>query len=133
MYGQTHHLRGRLRLRFSHLKNNLSQLTGVIESLRAVAGVSAVEGTPFTGGMLVFYDTAMGDTRQFWDDIEAVLKSHGLHHNPRPLARQTGPAAACRVSGKPSGMAGLLVDKLADKLADKLVEPSAMALLAVLL
>ena len=129
MYGQTHHLRGRLRLRFSHLKNNFTQLTGVIESLQAVAGVSSVEGTPLTGGMLVFYDTAIGDTRKFWDDIEAVLKLHGLHHNPRPLARQPGAAAPSRAGAAASGIAGLLVDKL----ADKLVERSAMALRAALL
>lgn len=88
MYGQTHHLHGRLRLHFSHLKNNLALMTGVIESLRSVPGVSAVEGSPLTGSLLVFYDTSMGDTRQFWDDIEAVLRSHELHHNPRPLGRQ---------------------------------------------
>ncbi len=88
MYGQTHQLHGRLRLHFSHLKNNFALLAGVMESLRSVAGVSAVEGSPITGGMLVFYDTAIGATRQFWDDIESVLRSHGLQHDPRPLGRQ---------------------------------------------
>jgi hypothetical protein len=92
MDAPTHHLRGRLRLRFSQLKNNVGELSGVIESLRDVAGIDAIEASPHTGGMLIHYDPAAGDTRRFWNDVEAALVSHGLHHNPRPMARRVGAA-----------------------------------------
>lgn len=129
MAGNIHHLRGRLRLRFSNLKNNLEQLTGVIETLRGVAGVAAIEASPYTGGMLIHYDQAAGDTRRFWDDIEAGLALHGLHHDPRPLRRQNAPGAP----GRGRALAPGVADTLVDKLVDKLIERSAVALVAALL
>lgn len=128
MSGNTHHLRGRLRLRFSNLKNNLPQLSRVIEALRDVAGVDAVEASPFTGGMLIHYDPAAGDTPRFWDEIEAVLAAHGLYHDPRPLKRQLGSSTSG--AGRQSGG---MVDGLVDKFIDKLAERSALALVAALL
>lgn len=127
MAGHIHHLRGRLRLRFSNLKNNLPQLTGVIDTLRDVAGVEAIEASPYTGGMLIHYAQAAGDTGQFWDEIEAGLARHGLHHDPRPLRRQAGPGAPGAV------LAATPLGKVVDTLVDKLAERSALALLAALL
>lgn len=89
MAGNTLQLRGHLRLRFSNLKNNIQRLTAVIESLRYVAGVEAVEASPFTGGMLIHYAPAAGETRKFWDDVEAMLEVHGLHHDPRPFKHRS--------------------------------------------
>lgn len=129
MPGNNHHLRGRLRLRFSTLKNDLPRLTGVIESLRGVAGVDAVEASPYTGGMLIHYDPAAGDTRRFWDDVQTALASHSLYHDPRPLQRQAGAGAP----GRKAGVADALAGKLVDKMLDKLVERSAVALVAALL
>jgi hypothetical protein len=139
MYGQPHHPRGRLRLRFSRLKHNSEQLTSVMDALRLVPGVERVEGSPYSGGILISYHGTSGDKRRFWDDIETVLATHGLHHNPRPLARQARPPAASgRVSRAEAGAgaagvaADALVDKLVDKLAGKLAERCALALVAAL-
>ena len=87
----THHLCGRLRLRFSRLKNDPRQLTAVTASLRAVPGVIDIEASPFTGALLIDFDRGSADKPQFWDDIENLLAAHGLHHNPRPMARQARP------------------------------------------
>ncbi len=88
MAGNTHNPRGHLRLHFSHLKRRPDLLTSVIASLRAIAGVEAVEADPHTADMLLKYEQAVADTGRFWDDIEAALTAHSLHHDPRPLKRQ---------------------------------------------
>lgn len=130
MYGQTHHLRGRLRLRFSQLKNHSEQLSAVTASLRRIAGIHTVEDSPYTGGILIHYDSASGDTRRFWDDIAATLEAHGLHHDPRPLARRSMPAAPANTG---SGAGGALVAAVGGVVVDKLVERCALALFAALL
>jgi hypothetical protein len=88
-----HHPRGRLRLHFSHLKNRPDLLSSVTASLRAIAGVDAVEADPHSADMSIQYDQSAADTGRFWDDIEAALVAHSLHHNPRPLKRQARPGA----------------------------------------
>lgn len=88
MSGTPHHARGSLRLHFSHLKNRPDLLSSVSAALRAIAGVDAVEADPLSADMAIEYDRAAADTGRFWDDIEAALTSHSLHHDPRPLKRQ---------------------------------------------
>lgn len=78
---------GRLRLRFTQLKQQTAQLTRMAEALRAVSGVILVETSPLTGGLLVHYDAVIGKTTAFWDQIEAVLLAHQLVLDPRPLGR----------------------------------------------
>ncbi|UUZ53768.1 hypothetical protein LP419_35005 [Massilia sp. H-1] len=75
-------------------------------TLRAIGGIGAVEGSPVTGAMLIHYDGAAGNNPRFWDDVEAVLEYHHLHHDApqpghalraRPPGRQTvdpGPASS---------------------------------------
>lgn len=74
---------GRLRLRFSLLKKNPARMAAVCDALRAIGGIGAVEGSPVTGAMLIHYDGAAGNNPRFWDDVEAVLEYHHLHHDAR--------------------------------------------------
>ncbi len=89
---------GRLRLRFTQLKQQTRQLNRMAASLSAIGGVLEVETSPITGGFLIHFDAAIGNTPLFWDQVEAVLQAHQLMLNPRPLARQPGadPAAPPR-------------------------------------
>lgn len=135
MNGQHHHLPGRLRLRFTQLKNNLAQLAAVSEALRGVDGILSVETSPFTGGILIHYHAAVGATARFWSDIETVLQAHELNHDPRPLGRR--PQGSIVPSPVPMGKGKDLGRKLAlgmtEAVVDKLIERSAVALVAALL
>lgn len=93
MSGTPHHPRGRLRLHFSHLKNRPDLVSSVIASLRAIAGIEAVEAEPDSADLSIQYDRAAADSGRFWDDIETALSAHSLHHNPRPFKRQARPGA----------------------------------------
>lgn len=125
MHAPTHHLPGRLRLRFSQLKNQAGQLEHLAAGLRATAGVIDVQTSPFTGGALVNYDPQVGNTPAFWDQVEAVLLSQHLYMESRPLVRRSGDAADRFVRKVVGGVASAFMDKL--------VERSAIALVAVLL
>lgn len=83
---------GRLRLRFTQLKQRNEQLDSVAASLQAVNGVLALETSALIGGLLIHFDAAIGKTPAFWDHIESVLQSYHLMLNPRPLAQQSGDA-----------------------------------------
>ena len=78
---------GRLRLRFTQLKQQTERLMGLASALREVAGVTGVETSASTGSLLVYYDAVVGKTTQFWDQVEAVLLAHQLLLDPRPLGR----------------------------------------------
>ncbi len=87
---------GRLRLRFTQLKQQTGQLSRMAAALGAIGGVLEVETSPITGGFLIHFDAMIGNTPLFWDQVEAVLHAHQLMVNPRPLARQTGAAPTAR-------------------------------------
>lgn len=78
---------GRLRLSFSQLKQQHALLERMAASLAAINGVITVETCATTGGLLIQFDSVVGNTPVFWDRIESVLHSYELMHNPRPMAR----------------------------------------------
>lgn len=120
MNGQRHHLPGRLRLRFTQLKQDTGRLAMVAAAMRDVDGVQSVEASPFCGGMLINYDAAMGASRTFWNDIEEVLLAHQLQHNPRPLGRQEGmrdPDGTGMGRTPAHGADGAVVDKVIERCA----------------
>lgn len=124
MTAHTHHLPGRLRLRFSRLKQQRGLLDQVVNALRNVDGVSSADGNFITGGILIHYDKSVAQKETFWRDVERVLLAHHLEHDPRPLGRQPGTAA--RAGQK-------VMDRVASVMVDKLIERSAVALVAALL
>ncbi|WP_426211959.1 HMA2 domain-containing protein [Massilia sp. TWP1-3-3] len=79
---------GRLRLRFTQLKQQTAQLDSMAAALHAIDGVQAVETNAPSGSLLINYAAASGKTTQFWDQVEAVLLAHQLLLDPRPLGRQ---------------------------------------------
>lgn len=93
---------GRLRLRFTQLKQQTEQLARMAAAMRAIGGVTAVETSPITGGLLIHFDPLTGKTTAFWDQVEAVLLAHQLLLlDPRPLGalrsggpRRTAPLAS---------------------------------------
>lgn len=127
MTAHTHHLPGRLRLRFSRLKQQRGLIEQIVTALRGVPGVASADGNAVTGGILIHYDTQAARYEPFWRDLELVLLAHHLEHDPRPLGRQPGtPGAVAELGQKvAAGVAKLLVDKL--------VERSAVALVAAFL
>ncbi len=90
MHAPAQQVPGRLRLRFTQLKQQTRQLERMAASLHAVGGVIAVETSPITGGLLIHFDALIGNTPAFWDQVEAVLHSYQLLVDPRPLARRNG-------------------------------------------
>jgi hypothetical protein len=127
MHTPTHHLPGRLRLRFSQLKQQIGQLNHLAEALRAIDGVVAVETSPITGGVLVHYENATGNTPAFWNQIETVLLAKQLYLDPRPLGRRSGSYA-----GDDGGVVRKFAEGIGSALVDKLIQRSAVALVAVL-
>ena len=79
---------GRLRLRFTQLKQQREQLAVMAAAMHAIDGVTSVETSQGTGGLLIHYDAAIGRTTRFWDQVEAVLLAHQLLLDPRPLGIQ---------------------------------------------
>ncbi|MEJ7805637.1 MAG: hypothetical protein WKG03_06915 [Telluria sp.] len=140
---------GRLRLRFTQLKQQTEQLMRMAEALHAVGGVLTVETSPPIGALLIHYDAVVGKTTAFWDQIEAVLLAHQLLLDPRPLGRHPSPkpphpakgaassagGAAAQHAGKDSAPAPKprnIASTLAARLADGLVDRCAVALVAAL-
>jgi hypothetical protein len=96
---------GRLRLRFTQLKQQNEQLARLACAMYATDGVVAVETSPLTGSLLIQYDALRGKTTAFWDRIEAVLVAHNLLLDPRPLDRRDSgapilaPKPVCAANG----------------------------------
>jgi hypothetical protein len=125
MQGHTHHLPGRLRLRFQQLRRNPSDAARVSEHLSRIDGVLAVDAQPITGGLLIYYDVDKARGPALWNAMRATLGQHGLE-SAAPQARAGGAGS--------SGSAGTGVAKVvAAVLVEKIVERSALALVAALL
>ena len=132
---------GRLRLRFTQLKQQTEQLMRMAEALHAVSGVMTVDISVPIGGLLINYDAVIGKTTAFWDQIEAVLLAHQLLLDPRPLGRHPAAAkpvqppkggAAARSTGKESPARAPKPRSIASTLAARLVDSCAVALVAAL-
>lgn len=123
MRGQTPYLRGRLRLRFSQLRNDPLRLARVCDALRAIDGVQAIEASQLNGGMLIHYNARLARRPGFWDEVEAVLESNKLYHTPTPYQE--------RAADQPAGRS--VANTVAETLVQKLIERSATALVAALL
>lgn len=76
---------GRLRLRFTQLKQQAEQLAHIAAAMRTIEGVTAVASNPVTGGLLIDFEPLIGKTASFWDQVESVLLAHQLMLDPRPL------------------------------------------------
>jgi len=124
MRGQTHYPRGRLRLRFSELRNDPLRLARVCDELRAVDGIHVIEASQITGGMLIHYDARHARGPGFWDAVEAVLDRHHLYQNPVPVGASRTPS---------SDLGHTVATSLADTLVKKLVERTALALVAAII
>lgn len=124
MRGQTHHPRGRLRLRFSELRNHPLRLARVCDELRAIEGIHVIEASQITGGMLVHYDARHARGPGFWNAVEAVLDRNRLYQQAAPAEPNRPPA---------SDVGRAVANNLADTLVKKLVERSALALVAAIL
>lgn len=127
MHGHmTHHVPGRLRMRFPQLKRCDARAAQVAASIRQLAGVVNVDANTVTGGMLIFYDVNKAETTGLWQSLSVALAAHGLSGHADARAPQLPAAAASTVADK-------LAEKLVGALVDKLVERSALALVAALL
>ncbi len=152
-------LPGRLRLRFSQLKQQNEQLVRMAAAMRSTntyvssERIITVETSPLTGGQLIHFDALAGKTTAFWDQVEAVLLAHQLRLDPRPLDLQPGagkhgtrpapkqpgaagvtprpPAVQARTDG--SALAGKVAGRVTTAVVDRLIERSAVALVAALL
>ena len=127
-------LPGRLRLRFTQLKQSPGMLALVCNDLRAVAGVTAVDASALTGGVLIQYEGVVGSASRFWNEIDAVLLAYHPNHEPRPFGRQARMRDAELVGGA-GGIGGIRLarkfsDGAAGALLERLIERSAVALVA---
>jgi hypothetical protein len=126
MQDYSHHLPGRLRLRFPQLKGRPAHAARITAAIVRIDAVVSADANMVTGGLLIIYDAERADASGLWGALRDVLAIHGL----------SGPAERPQAQPGRSGGAGV-VDKVADKvvgaLIEKLVERSALALVATLL
>jgi hypothetical protein len=127
MHGNmTHHVPGRLRMRFPQLKYCEARAAQVAASIRQLEGVVTVDANTVTGGMLIFYDVNQAETNGFWHSLSITLAAQGLSGHADARAPQLCAAGASTFADK-------VADRLVGALVDKLVERSALALVSVLL
>jgi hypothetical protein len=126
MHEYSHHLPGRLRLRFPQLKNRPACAAQLTASIARIDGVVSVDANAVTGGLLIFYDIERADSNGLWQALSATLAAHDLSDQ----VNQQLPQA--RAPGR-STMVDKVADKVVGSLVEKLVERSAVALIASLL
>ena len=126
----THFLPGRVRLRFTQLRQTPGRLAMVCADLGGVSGVTSVHSSALTGGVLIRFAPAAGPMARFWDELETVLLAHHLHPAPRGWTRVASvPAPPQRARARPAlclwsvsaGVAGPLFARLATRFALALV------------
>jgi hypothetical protein len=126
MHEYSHHLPGRLRLRFPQLKNRPTYAAQLTASIARIDGVVSVDANVITGGLLIFYDLERADSSGLWHALSATLVAHDLSGQVnQQLPQPRAPGA--------SKMVDKVADKVVGSLVEKLVERSAVALIASLL
>lgn len=124
MTSYTHHISGRLRIRYPQLKNNPARAKVVETALRKIDGVLSVETSTVTGSLLVRYDTRSSKRPALLEKLYQAKQQLGLvPHTSAPVAR-TGPQRTT---------AEVFADKALGMIVEKCIERSAYALLAALL
>lgn len=124
MTSYTHHISGRLRIRYPQLKNNPARAKVVETALRKIDGVRSVETSTVTGSLLVRYDPHAGRRTALLEKLYHVKQQLGLVPH--------APVSASRTD-KPRNAAEFLADKALGMIVEKCIERSAYALLAALL
>lgn len=125
MHDYSHHLPGRLRLRFPQLKNRPVLAAQLSAAIARIDGVVSADANVVTGGLLLIYDGARAESCGLWPALGACLVAHDLTaqaNQQLPQARASGPTMADKVA-----------DKVVGTLVERLVERSAFALVACLL
>jgi len=82
-----HHVRGRIRVRFSGAKGDRRFLESMQQSISPLPGVQSVEVSPSTGCLVVHYDRAAHQ------DFHQTLSEHGLDLAPPELSEADSIAA----------------------------------------
>ena len=105
MRGQTHHPRGRLRLRFSELRRHPLRLGRVCDELRTIEGIQLIEASQLNGAMLIHYDArqARGPGNNRWPSrcgFPAAMR------RPGPAANLSAGVAAGRARRTRSARVG---------------------------
>lgn len=108
----SHFFPGRVRLRFTQLRQSPGRLATLCADLVGVNGVTSVNSRASTGGVLIRYTPGAGAVGRFWDELDTVLLAHHLDHAPLVGARRTSPPPS---SGKAS------VGALAERIGVRLV------------
>jgi hypothetical protein len=126
MQDYSHHLPGRLRLRFTQLKSRPAHAAQLTAALGRIDGVVSIDANVVTGGLLIIYDVARADANGLWEALRDVLATHGLSGTAERPLTQANRSAAAAVTER-------LADKVVGALVEKLVERSALALVATLL
>jgi copper chaperone CopZ len=124
MTSYTHHISGRLRIRYPQLKNNPARAKVVETALRKIDGVLSVETSAVTGSLLIRYDARAGKRTALLEKLYHAKQQLGLV----PYA----PAPAARTSQQ-RNVAEVLADKALNMIVEKCIERSTYALLAALL
>jgi len=70
-----HALPGRIRARVPALRRNPPAMSLVVAALTGEPGLKAVEGNPFTGGLLILFDSAVTDDQRLIAAVERALES----------------------------------------------------------
>ncbi len=102
MNNTIHHLPGRLRMRMEVLRRNPCAVASARRSIKAVAGVRAVEARQLTGSLLVHYDPNLTSAKAILDAL-----AEGGFNPPRqhacPASRTASGRRRNRSASPPGG------------------------------
>lgn len=121
----THHITGRLRTRYSQLKNNPALAKITEDAIRKVRGVISVEASIVTGSLLIRYDAHAAKSEGLLDTLYQTKQRLGLIPAPQ--------RAPLPMKPEQSAIADTLTEKLLGMAVEKCIERSTIAFLAALL
>lgn len=116
-----HHSPGRLRIKFSQLRNNPALARKTESALRSFDGVTRAEVSIVTGSLLVHYDVAGTTSEELLLSVHAVIQKMGLA------------SASSSKTSLPEFIGTVAAEKLVEMAVEKCIQRSAMLLLGALL
>jgi copper chaperone CopZ len=119
-----HVTRGRLRIKIPHVKNSNEVALKVERLLGSVGGVTSAKANPFTGNVLVLFDS---ESIRHEDVVEAIRKQ-GYLKEQKAYQRSLKVVSADRVS-RPNYASNILVDIILQKALELTLKQALLALL----
>lgn len=122
----THHITGRLRLKFPELKSRRDLSHAVEKAIRALPTVRLVQVNAVTGSVLIHYDARGTQQTILLNAVQDILA------NQFGLVFSNG-SSGKNAANSPHFHSNVLVERMTEMIVEKFVERSALALLGLLI